>query len=46
MRITKHRYEPLIFTDWMESWIVWGAFCKMTAEMQWWASDYLEWRAR
>lgn len=40
MRV-KHTYTKLVFTDWMESWLVWGAFPKMTAEMQWWASDYL-----
>jgi hypothetical protein len=37
----KDRYEKLVFTDWMESWLVWGAFPKMTVEMVWWASDYL-----
>lgn len=37
----KHTYIKLVFTDWMESWLTWGAFPKMTAEMVWWASAYL-----
>mgnify|MGYP001586586647 CR=1 FL=1 len=37
----KPKYEKVVFTDCLEAWLLWWAFPKMTAEMLWWASDYL-----